>query len=265
MTEIPVKYRFLVLVALFFSYLPQICHAEPVLYFGKLLIEKTYGGGCDKVDGGDSKKVSIGFDRNQDGQILGWILVKGLAPGKLVGDDLTRLAVDYPLYNKTMPEGHQLSLTIEEGDMVGTLSDRPFHDSLEQCSIVAAQLILSRSLENVSEWMALAEKVFANAEFTNERRYWRALDELPPDLSALEDSLSQFENKTDVGNRLALASGLAGLADFYQFMGFNTAAEQRYQRALELKESALGPEHPLTAMGLYTLATFYWLLAVPCG
>jgi tetratricopeptide (TPR) repeat protein len=252
-----VKYLFLVLVALIFSGFPQISYAVPTLYAGKMVIEKTYGGGCGKVDDGDSKKVSIGLDRDSEGKVFGWFLVEGLAPGKLIGDDLTRLAVDYPLYNKSMPEGHQLSLALSGQDMVGTLSDRPFHDTLEQCSIVAAQLTLTRTLQEASDWMALAEKRFAAAEFTNERQYWRALDELPPDLSALEDSLAQYENKTDVGNRLALASGLTGLADFYQFMGFNTPAEQRYQGALELTESALGPEHPLTAMGLYNLATFY--------
>jgi tetratricopeptide (TPR) repeat protein len=50
---------------------------------------------------------------------------------------------------------------------------------------------------------------------------------------------------------------LNNLAGLYQAMGAYAKAEPLYQRALAIREKALGPTHPNTAVNLSNLAELY--------
>ena len=51
--------------------------------------------------------------------------------------------------------------------------------------------------------------------------------------------------------------GLNNLAALYYVQGKYQEAESLYQRALEIRERILGPEHPDTACSLNNLAALY--------
>jgi tetratricopeptide (TPR) repeat protein len=54
-----------------------------------------------------------------------------------------------------------------------------------------------------------------------------------------------------------VATSLNNLALLYRDQGRYEEAEPRFQRALEIREKALGPEHPDVAQSLNNLAGLY--------
>ena len=54
-----------------------------------------------------------------------------------------------------------------------------------------------------------------------------------------------------------MATSLNNLAGLYQAQGKYAEAEPLYQRALAIREKALGPEHPDVANSLNNLAVLY--------
>jgi tetratricopeptide (TPR) repeat protein len=52
------------------------------------------------------------------------------------------------------------------------------------------------------------------------------------------------------------------LAGLYEAMGDYAKAEPFFRRALEIRNTVLGPEHPDTAASLNNLAALYWAMAV---
>jgi tetratricopeptide (TPR) repeat protein len=54
-----------------------------------------------------------------------------------------------------------------------------------------------------------------------------------------------------------MAKGLNNLAGLYRAQGQYEKAELLHQRALEIREKTLGPEHPILVKGLSNLAGIY--------
>src|SRR5207237_491026 len=69
-----------------------------------------------------------------------------------------------------------------------------------------------------------------------------------------QQQISEFQK---AGDEIKEATALINLADFYYKKASYPRAEPLLQRALEIREKALGPEHPDVATCLNSLAAVY--------
>jgi hypothetical protein len=247
------KYKISVFI-LFGLIIAPVAFAQPVVYSGKLIVDKMSGGTCSDTTPKDGKDIELGFERDSQGLIRGWF-TGDVMTGTFSGVDFGKLAVEYPFFEQGPYTQSHLSLRLEGDQLLGDLSDHPLDKSVPQCNYDHALLQMTSKDIDWSSWHDKAEKLFTVSKLRSESQHWLRQGYWPQAISLCEEALELLKS-TGIENILCITI-LNDLAYYYEKGGRMDVAESMYRQALEFSERVLGENHEATSTCLNNLGLFY--------